>query len=312
MPDPLRLAIVGAGHFGRYHVLKALADPRVALVGVVDNDPGKAAQVAAEGGSRGLPDLEAALAEAEAVVVAASTRAHHALGVRVLEAGRHLFMEKPLATTLAEADDLIGRAAARGLVLQVGHLERFSVARSALARHVSRPVAMEFARLAPFRPRGTDVSVVLDLMIHDIDLALTLAEGSVERVEAVGRAVLSDRLDFAQARVAFAGGAVACFTASRVSPAVERVTRLFDAAGSVTVDFVGRHLARFDRNGRHEESWQDADPLAAQLASFVAAVRGEAKVVVDGAAGRAALAVALAVEAACARPDDAAPIARQP
>ncbi|GIX09244.1 Gfo/Idh/MocA family protein [Elioraea sp.] len=299
MPGPLRLAVVGAGHFGRYHVLKAAAEPRVALVGVVDHDPAKAARVAAEGGARGLPDLDAALAAAEAVVVAASTRAHHEIGLRVLEAGRHLFVEKPIATTLAEADELIGRAAARGLVLQVGHLERFSVARSALVRHVGRPVAMEFARLAPYRPRGTDVSVVLDLMIHDIDLALTLAEGAVARVEAVGRRVLSDTLDFAQARLAFAGGAVASLTASRVSPGVERVARLFDGAGSVAVDFVGRRLARFGRDGRHEESWHDADPLAAQLAAFVAAVRGEAEVVVDGAAGRAALAVALAVEQAC-------------
>ncbi len=299
MPDPLRLAIVGAGHFGRYHVLKAAAEPRVALVGVVDHDPEKAARVAAEGGAPALPDLDAALDEAEAVIVAATTRAHHALGLRVLEAGRHLFMEKPLATTLAEADALIAAAAARGVVLQVGHLERFSVARSALARHVARPLAMEFARLAPFRERGTDVSVVLDLMIHDIDLALTLADAPVARVEAVGRPVLSDQLDFAQARVTFANRAVASLTASRVSPGVERVARLFDAEGSVAVDFVGRHLARFDRDGRHEESWQDADPLAAQLAAFVAAVRGEAPVVVDGAAGRAALAVALAVEAAC-------------
>jgi predicted dehydrogenase len=299
MPDPLRLAIVGAGHFGRYHVLKAAAEKRVTLIGVVDHDPEKAARVAAEGGARALPDLDTALAEAEAVIVAATTRAHHALGLRVLEAGRHLFMEKPLATTLAEADELIALAAARGVVLQVGHLERYSVARSALARHVSRPLAMEFARLAPFRPRGTDVSVVLDLMIHDIDLALTLAGGPVERVEAVGRAVLSDELDFAHARVRFAGGAVASFTASRVSPAVERIARLFDAGGSLAVDFVGRHLARFGRDGRTEESWQDTDPLAAQLASFVAAVRGEAPVVVDGVAGRAALAVALAVEAAC-------------
>jgi predicted dehydrogenase len=302
MSSPLRLAVIGAGHFGRYHALKAAADPRVALVGVVDHDAGKAARVGAEAGARGLPDLDAALAEAEAVVVAASTRAHHELGVRVLEAGRHLFMEKPVATTLAEADDLIARAAARGCVLQVGHLERFSVASAALARHAARPVAMEFARLAPFRPRGTDVSVVLDLMIHDIDLALTLAEGPVARVEAAGRAVLSDRLDFAQARVVFAQGAVACFTASRVSPAVERTARLFDAEGSVAVDFVARRLARFGRHGTEEESWRDADPLAAQLAAFVAAVRGEATVLVDGAAGRAALAVALAVERACAAP----------
>lgn len=291
--------MVGAGHVGRYHALKAAAEPRVSLVGVVDRDAAKAARVAAEAGSRGLPDLDAALAEAEAVVVAAPTRAHHAVGRRVLEAGRHVLMEKPIAASLAEADDLIARAAARGLVLQVGHLERFSPAHAALARH-PRPVAMEFARLAPFRPRGTDVSVVLDLMIHDLDLALTLAGAAVARIEAVGRAVLSERLDFAQARVVFADGAVAVFTASRVSPAVERTARLFDAAGSVAVDFLARRLARFDRAGRHEEAWAEADPLAAQLAAFVAAVRGEAPVAVDGAAGRAALALALAVEGAAA------------
>ena len=299
MSDTLRLAIVGAGHFGRYHTLKAAAEKRVRLVGVVDQDPAKAARVAAEGGARALPDLDAALAEAEAVIVAATTRAHYALGLRVLAAGRHLLMEKPLATTLAEADELVALASARAVVLQVGHLERFSVARSALARHVSRPLAMEFARLAPFRERGTDVSVALDLMIHDIDLALTLAAAPVARVEAVGRPVLSKRLDFAQARVTFADGAVASLTASRVSPAVERQARLFGPEGSVTVDFVGRRLARFGRDGRTEETWQDADPLAAQLAAFVAAVRGEAEVAVDGAAGRAALAVALAVETAC-------------
>jgi predicted dehydrogenase len=243
--------------------------------------------------------LAGLLAECEAVSIVVPTTAHHAVARAALDAGRHVFVEKPFTVTLEEADDLIARAAAAGRLIQVGHVERVNRAVRAALPYVDAPRFIESDRLAPFNPRGSDVAVVLDLMIHDIDLALTLAEGAVARVEAVGRSVLSDTLDFAQARLAFTGGAVASLTASRVSPGVERVARLFDGTGSVAVDFVGRHLARFGRDGRHEESWHDADPLAAQLAAFVAAVRGEAEVVVDGAAGRAALAVALAVERAC-------------
>ncbi|MFQ3623842.1 MAG: Gfo/Idh/MocA family oxidoreductase [Acetobacteraceae bacterium] len=298
MPSPVRLAVVGAGHFGRYHAQKAALNPAVSLAGVFDRDPAKAARLAAETGGRAFPDLDAALAEVDAVVVAASTRSHHALGARVLQAGRHLFVEKPIATTLAEADDLIARAEAAGVVLQVGHLERFSAARGLLGRHLAAPFAMEFARLGPWRERGTDVSVVLDLMIHDIDLALTLADAPVAAVAATGRALLSPTLDLALARLTFADGRAAHLTASRVAPSVERTARLYDDEGSVTVDLAARRLTRFRRAGVETASWEDADPLAQQLAGFVAAVRGEAPPLVDGAAGRAALAVALAIEEA--------------
>ncbi|WP_114377386.1 Gfo/Idh/MocA family protein [Elioraea thermophila] len=298
MSSPVRLAVVGAGHFGRYHALKAAADPRVDLVGILDRDPAKAERLVAETGGRAFASLEEALGEAEAVIVAASTRAHYELGLRVLGARRHLLMEKPLATRLDEADALVAAAKAAEVVLQVGHLERFSAAQGLLGRFVRDPFAMEFLRHGPFRPRGTDVSVVLDLMIHDIDLALVLAAAVPVQIEAVGRAVRSPTLDVALARVTFANGRVAQFSASRLAPAVERVARLHDGEGSVVVDLVARRLLRTRNDTVESESWQEADPLAAELAAFVAAVRGEAPVVVDGEAGRAALAVALAIEEA--------------
>ncbi|MCS6855217.1 MAG: Gfo/Idh/MocA family oxidoreductase [Elioraea sp.] len=298
MSSPVRLAVVGAGHFGRYHALKAAADPRVTLVGIVDRDPDKAARLAAEAGGRAFRSLDDALAETEAVIVAASTRAHYELGMRVLRARRHLLMEKPLATRLEEADALVAAAKAAGVVLQVGHLERFSAAHGLLGRCVGDPFAMEFLRHGPYRARGTDVSVVLDLMIHDIDLALVLAGAAPVRIAASGRAVRSASLDVAVARVEFADGRVAQFSASRLAPAVERVARLYDAEGAVVVDLVARRMLRTRNDSVESESWQEADPLAAELAGFVAAVRAEAPVLVDGEAGRAALALALAIEEA--------------
>lgn len=298
MPSPVKLAVVGAGHFGRYHALKAVADPRVDLVGIVDRDREKAARLVAETGGRPFGSLEEALGEAEAVIVAASTRAHYELGLRVLGARRHLLMEKPLATSLEEAEALVAAAKAAGVVLQVGHLERFSAAQALLGRFVRDPFAMEFLRHGPYRARGTDVSVVLDLMIHDIDLALVVAGSTPVRIEAAGRAVRSPTLDVALARVTFADGRVAQFSASRLAPAVERVARFYDGEGSVVIDLVARRLARTRNDTVESESWQETDPLAAELAAFVAAVRGEAPVVVDGEAGRAALAVALAIEEA--------------
>jgi predicted dehydrogenase len=201
----LPLAIIGVGHFGRFHALKAAANARVRLVGLADADAARAAAVAAEAGTQVLAP-EAAIGAAAAVIVAAPTRFHHGIAMAALGAGRHVFIEKPIAATLAEADALID--AARGRVLQVGHIERFSAAFRAVvgAETGGRALSWDAIRVAPFRPRSLDVSVVLDLMIHDIDLVLELAGGEPEAVEAVGSAVASDLPDFAVARLRFAGG----------------------------------------------------------------------------------------------------------
>ncbi len=308
----LALAILGVGHFGRFHALKAAANPRVRLVGLADADAARAATVAAEAGTAALaPD--AAIAAADAVIVAAPTRFHHGLAMAALAAGKHVFIEKPIAATLEEADALI--AAAAGRVLQVGHIERFSAAFRAVvgAETGGRALSWDAVRAAPFRPRSLDVSVVLDLMIHDIDLILELAGGEPETVEAVGSAVASERPDFAVARLRFAGGRAAVISASRVSLAMERRLRVLGTEGEMSVNFLDRSLAVLRRGGAEAVAtmpgsgidrftWTDHDSLEAEQAAFVAACLDGAPVVVDGAAGRRALKVALAVEAAIGGP----------
>jgi predicted dehydrogenase len=307
----LRLAILGVGHFGRFHALKAAANPRVRLVGLADADAARAASVAGEAGTVALSP-EAAIAAADAVIIAAPTRFHHDLAMAALGAGRHVFIEKPIAATLEEADALI--AAAQGRVLQVGHIERFSAAFRAVVEAPAggRALSWEAVRAAPFRPRSLDVSVVLDLMIHDIDLVLTLAGDEPSGIEAVGAAVASDRPDFAVARLRFGGGRAAVITASRVSLTMERRLRVLGTQGEMSVNFLDRSLAVLRRGGAEavatmpghgidRATWTDHDSLEAEQAAFVSACLDGAPVVVDGAAGRRALKVALAVEAAIAQ-----------
>ena len=181
MPDHrLRIGVLGAGHFGRYHALKVAAAGRAVLAGVHDLDAERAEAVAWEAGGPAL-GVEALLAASDAVIVAAPAAAHHALGAAALRAGKHVLMEKPIAASLAEADDLAALAAERNLVFQVGHLERFSAAHGALASRMGRPLYIEATRIAPFKQRGTDVSVILDLMIHDLDLILSLVDSPIEQ-----------------------------------------------------------------------------------------------------------------------------------
>jgi predicted dehydrogenase len=309
---PLALGILGVGHFGRFHALKAAANPRIRLVGLHDADAARAAAVGAEVKAPAM-DAAALIAAADAVVVAAPTRFHFALAEAALAAGRHVFVEKPVAATIAEADALVALAAARGRVLQVGHIERFSAAFRAVtgAPAGGRALSWDAVRAAPFRPRSLDVSVVLDLMIHDIDLVLELAGDMPEAIEAVGSAVASDRPDFAVARLRFPGGRAAVLTASRVSLAMERRLRVLGTEGEMAVNFLDRSLAVMRRGGAEpvaampgsgidRATWTDHDSLEAEQAAFVAACLDGAPVVVDGAAGRRALKVALAIEAAIA------------
>ncbi len=306
----LRVAVLGAGHFGRFHALKAAKGPATTLVALHDADPARAAAVAAEAGAPAL-GLEAAIEAAEAVIVAAPTRFHHALGRKVLEAGRHLFMEKPIAATLDQAAELAALAAARGRVLQVGHIERFSAAFRAVVAAPGGQAALhwEAVRAAPFRPRSLDVSVVLDLMIHDIDLVLRLAGEEPEEVQAVGARVMSAHPDFAVARLRFPSGRAASITASRVSIAMERRLRVLGREGEMAVDFLGRSLSVLRRGGAEpvanmpdhgldRSSWTDHDSLEAEQAAFAAACAGAAPPEVGAKEGIAALKVALAVEQA--------------
>ena len=203
---PLRIGVLGTGHFGRFHALKLAA--RGLLAGLYDADPARAAQIAAETGALALAP-GALLAACDAVVIAAPTAHHHALAMQAIAAGRHLFVEKPLAATLEQGREILAAARAAGLVLQVGHIERYSAAIRTLRASGAGGGAMSFeaTRAAPFRPRSLDVSVVLDLMIHDLDLVLSLTASPLAEVRASGARIMSDHPDFAVAQLRFESGA---------------------------------------------------------------------------------------------------------
>jgi predicted dehydrogenase len=315
MPDSkLRVGVAGAGHFGRYHALKVAASARTILSGIFDPDMERAKTIGWEAGAKEM-GFDALLAASDAVIVAAPAEVHYDLAAKALRAGKHVLVEKPIAATLAQADELGALAAERGLVLQVGHLERFSAAYQAMAGKIGAPLYIEATRIAPFKPRGTDVSVILDLMIHDLDLVLALVDSDIESVDAVGAPVASAHEDIASARLRFRNGAVATITASRISPRTERRMRIFAQNAYMAADFSARTLTVIGRApgdggalpagqqpvpgvagfGMADVSWEDHDSLAAEHAAFAASVLDGAPVLVDAAVGRRALAAALAV-----------------
>jgi predicted dehydrogenase len=314
----LPVGVIGVGALGRHHARHLAASPSAVLVGVHDIDPVQGRAVADDCGTRFFPDADDLLAAVEAVTVAVPTPAHADVGLRAIERDRAVLMEKPLAASLAEADALVAASTRRGVPLQVGHVERYNRAVRAAGPFLEDPRYLESDRLAPFQSRGTDVAVVLDLMIHDLDLILHLTGGApVSDVRASGIAVLSPHVDMANARVEFATGAVANVTASRVARERVRHLRIFQPNGYISLD-LGAGEGKFMRL---REGWREAggnslpeiveqivldapvaDALALELESFIRAVRGQPGPVVSGAEGRAALALALTVTEAIQRP----------
>jgi predicted dehydrogenase len=316
-PRPLAVGVIGVGAIGWHHARHLAATPDASLVGVFDIRPERARFVAERVGTRVFPTRESLLREVQAVVVAASTAAHGEVGLAVIEAGLPLLMEKPLAGNLPEAASLVAAAEARGVLLQVGQVERFNRALRAAKPYLDRPLLIEGQRLAPFQQRGTDVPVVLDLMIHDLDLILHLTGGAeAEEVRAAGAAVLSPFLDVAHARVEFAGGAVASVTASRVAQERIRRLRIYQHDGCLDLDLAAgtgvflRLRARWDpdrpdRAGGIAErivlEAPAADALRLELTSFLQALRQEGTAVVSGREGVAAVHLAEQVTAAIHR-----------
>ena len=304
----LRVGVLGAGHFGQFHARK-LAKFRL-LSGIFDVSAERATMVAAECGVAAL-GRDALIAASDAVIVAAPTAHHHEIGLAVLRAGRHLFVEKPIAATLEQADEMIAEAAARRLVLQVGHIERYSAAIVALREAMGdfAPRSLDATRVAPFRPRSLDISVVLDLMIHDIDLVLSLAGAPLVEVRAVGAPVASRLPDYAVAHLSFANGAQAQITASRVAFSMERRLRLLGDQGEIRVDFLARTLQSLRPGSTNPAehlpthsptttTWTDHDSLEAELTAFTQAITHTTAPEADGRTGREALAAALQVEEA--------------
>lgn len=303
--DRLRIGIVGAGHFGRFHALKVKASSRAVLAGLYDPDAARAGVIGREAGAPAL-GFEALLAASDAVIVASPAETHFELAGRALAAGRHVLVEKPIAATLEEADRLAALAIAHKVVLQVGHLLRYSAEHRAISSRITRPLYIEATRIAPFKPRGTDVSVILDLMIHDLDLVLALVNSPIRSVDALGAAVSSPLEDIANARVRFENGCVATITASRISLKTERRMRLFSEEGYLSADFVARELVMIGRERglplpgtggfrREAVSWAESDSMAAEHEAFAASCLDGAPVLVDALAGRRALEAAIAV-----------------
>jgi predicted dehydrogenase len=308
----VRAAVVGCGHFGRHHAEKYAACAGARLVAVVDRDEAAARSLAERLGVLALTDAGDLPGLADAASVAVPTSSHVEVASVLLEGGLHVLVEKPLATTLADASALIALAARRERILQVGHLERFNAAVLALGDVIDRPLFIESHRIAPFSERGTDVDVVLDLMIHDIDLIQLLVGRPLAAVDAVGVPVLSGRDDIANARLRFAGGCVANVTASRVSFKSERRMRLFQRDAYVSIDFSAGSamIARRDPAASgpvpgvalERRTLGANDALMLEIEAFVAAIRGERPVAVSGEDGRLALDTALQITAALQRP----------
>ena len=292
------------GHLGRHHARIHSALDGVRLVYVVDADPSRAAAVAADCGAEPLSDWTKILGRVEAASLAVPTVLHADIGCGLLRAGVDLLVEKPIAATLGEADALIRAGADRDRVLQVGHTERYNPAVEALVASVSDPRFMEVHRLGVFSPRSTDIDVVLDLMIHDLDLILHLmGDREPAKIDAVGVSALTDRVDIANARLAFEGGAVANVTASRISAQKIRKLRVFERNAYHSIDFSEQAVERYalrDRDGRREIERGSLpvtrdEPLRREIESFIACVRERRAPRVTGADGRRALALAVQI-----------------
>ncbi|UCG14845.1 MAG: Gfo/Idh/MocA family oxidoreductase [Deltaproteobacteria bacterium] len=305
-PSAPRVGVVGVGYLGQFHAEKYAAMEEAQLVGVVDLDHSRARQIAERFSCRALRSHRDLIEQVDAVSVVVPTQYHYQVTRDLLEAGIHVLVEKPMTTTVAEADALISLAETNGLVLQVGHLERFNPAVVAASEHVYQPYFVESHRLASFTERGTEVDVILDLMIHDIDIILSLVPSHLEDLRVGGVNVLTPHTDIANVRLEFANGCIANVTASRISAKKMRKIRIFQPDSYLSIDCADKEVELFRKlatrgsDGFPEIEYQrlsvaETDPLDEQLRAFLGSVLGGAKPLVGGQAGRKALDVATRV-----------------
>ncbi len=303
----MKAGVIGVGYLGKFHAQKYKAMEGVELVGVADVDPDTVKRIAEENDCKAFTDYRELLQEMDAVSVVVPTSFHHKVALDCIEAGVDMLMEKPITTTVEEADDIIGRAAERKLILQVGHLERFNPALVAMEPSLTIPVFIESQRISTFKNRGVDVDVVLDLMIHDIDIILNIIQSPLETIHTVGAPVVTDFTDIANARLIFENGATANVTVSRISRTNTRRMRIFQPGSFINVDFANRkvmtmHLKKgeFRENGMPKQdievnSFPDGDALNLEILHFVDNVQNRTTPLVSGQEGRRALDVALQV-----------------
>lgn len=306
MKKKIRTAVVGVGYLGGFHAEKYAAIPDSELVAVVDVDRERAESVASRLGTRAFTSHRDILDKVDAVSISVPTHCHFDVARDFLLEGTSILLEKPITTTLEEADELIRISRETGAVLQVGHLERFNPVVMALDGILTEPRFIESIRIAPFKPRGTDVNVVLDLMIHDIDIIQHIINSPIKTINSIGAPVFTDEEDIANARIQFENGCVANVTASRISLKSERRMRIFQADAYITIDFQNKKVAVF-RKGDGEmfpgipnvaidqRELEQGDVLKTEIESFLDAVAGHKQPVVTGEDGRRALETALMI-----------------
>lgn len=302
----VKVGVVGIGYLGKFHAEKYAHLPEAELVGVVDSNLDRAREAAARFQVPAYDDYRMLLGTAQAVSIVVPTPLHYEIAREFLQRGVDVLLEKPMTTTLAQADDLIAIARAQGLILQVGHLERFNAALLAIKDVVKKPLFIESHRIAPFKERGIEVDVILDLMIHDIDIILTLVNAPVTAIHAVGVPVLTSTTDIANVRLQFATGCIANVTASRISAKEMRKIRIFQNDAYLSIDFaaqevdVFRKISNPDAEGIPNITYENidieqGDSLAQEIKAFLHAVRDRQQPEVPGEAGRNALKVALEI-----------------
>lgn len=302
MSRRLPMAVIGTGHFGTYHAQKIAASDNAVLVAVADIDPDRARAAGEAFGVPAVSDYRELLGKVSAASVTVPTQSHLEVARDCLNAGLHVLVEKPITDNLASADALIALARSRNRILQVGHLVRFSGVAESLRRLVTKPLYIDSVRITPFSGRSTDVNVVLDLMIHDIDLVLSLVDSPILSVDAAGAPVFSDHEDICNARIKFANGCIATITASRISFKTERRMRIFQPSSYLNVNFDAQSLSvvrKADDAAQaaavdiREETYDEVDALEREIESFIDCVHHGRQPLVDGEEGRRALEAAL-------------------
>ncbi len=302
----MRTAVIGVGYLGRFHAQKYAILPNSEFVAVADPTDDARAAVAAELGVKACADYRELIGHVDAVSIVTPTPTHYAIAKAFLEGGAHVLLEKPMTVTAAEGQGLIDAAKAAGRILQIGHLERFNAVVQAVQPILTVPRFIESARLAPFKQRGTDVDVVLDLMIHDIDLILSIVRSPVVAVDAVGSSVFSGEIDIANARLRFANGCVANATASRVSLKTERKLRLFQDDAYLSVDLQQKILTVIRKGAGagadgmpqvtiNETNYEQGDALRAEIEAFLASAAAGSPPAVSGEDGLLALSTAISI-----------------
>jgi predicted dehydrogenase len=303
MAEQIRTAVVGAGYFGRFHANHYAKNPRAKLVAVVDADAARARAVAEEFGAEAITDYHTIVGRVDAASIAVPTPGHAAVARDLIAAGIHVLVEKPITDSVESADAITALAAERGTVLQVGHIERYSAAYRTLSEMIAEPLYFESYRIAPWKSRGIEVDVILDLMIHDLDMIIGLVGSPVSRVDAVGTPVLGSKIDIANARINFESGCVANVTASRVSYKTERRLRVFAHNHYLNCDLGERKIFGYRLRGnpmteglkaiateQHEIPQEDS--LGNEVDAFLDCIINGTKPMVDGRAGCEALRVA--------------------